>query len=488
MMDSTKDDTVVEVHKSKPIEKQVRAGLAVAGVGFSMLTTVFGLFHVNTFLKVYRLDPQVFSGGSVIFSIVNAANDVGGAWMVDQLALKYKRSDLVGLTGCLFALCAVTPFFRPQWMMSSGWFSSGLHFVVTLSLYDTLYSFAMILTGSIISDDSNMTQKLRIRFSIVCKVANMVASFVVARAGLFYFDAEAMLSFQRFIVALALVVVLLSLIAQAMIHSSKLWSLRGLLLPRMTATSCSKRNLEVRQVIRDFQSHNNFWMWIGMELLLESQNTFNVNFRKIFMDELVVGNGFDKSFCDWIISLMRPLATVCTLLVFIPIQRFGYPRVYTSLFLFNFSLSTLMLSCADQSSSTLVLVFLVLYPVAVSSVLSAGFSLAMADMLLEMKHKHAKHGRFDEPSLAGLFMGANALFCKPSEALLPILGAKALDRGDDNSMLFRVLILPPLLFSVLQLLSWRNYNLDAARVEMLRAELKAAITEGRPDEDRTRSV
>ena len=39
-----------------------------------------------------------------------------------------------------------------------------------------------------------------------------------------------------------------------------------------------------------------------------------------------------------------------------------------------------------------------------------------------------------EPSLAGLFMGANALLCKLSDSLMPIIAATALDKGEIGSV------------------------------------------------------
>ena len=115
------------------------------------------------------------------------------------------------------------------------------------------------------------------------------------------------------------------------------------------------------------------------------------------------------------------------------------------------------------------------------AVQSAGFHLAMSDMVLEMKRKHAVEGRFDEPSLAGLFMGANALLCKPMESVLPIVAAYFLGKTDFSTneqsadaqwVLFYLLVVPPLLFSCLQLLSWRKYTLHPERMDSMREELE----------------
>jgi Na+/melibiose symporter-like transporter len=104
----------------------------------------------------------------------------------------------------------------------------------------------------------------------------------------------------------------------------------------------------------------------------------------------------------------------------------------------------------------------------------------MSDMVLEMKRMHAMEGRFDQPSLAGLFMGINALFCKPAESILPVVSAYLLENyslatEDDENVqkaLFKLLVIPPLVFSVLEYLSWRRYTLTPAKANAMRDNLR----------------
>lgn len=101
-------------------------------------------------------------------------------------------------------------------------------------------------------------------------------------------------------------------------------------------------------------------------------------------------------------------------------------------------------------------------------------------MVLEMKRTHASDGRFDEPSLAGLFMGVNALFCKPAESILPVVSAHMLENyslateDDENvqKVLFKLLVIPPLVFSVVEYLSWRRYTLTPAKTSQMRDSLR----------------
>jgi hypothetical protein len=79
--------------------------LTLSGMCCALLSTVFGLFHIDVFLRVYQLPLHAFSTGSVVFSIINTANDLLGAWLLDVAATKIDRSDLIGVSGVLFSLC-----------------------------------------------------------------------------------------------------------------------------------------------------------------------------------------------------------------------------------------------------------------------------------------------------------------------------------------------------------------------------------------------
>lgn len=448
-------------------------GLTLAGVATSLLTTVFGIFYVDVFLRVYELPLQSFATGNLIFGVINTANDLMGAWWVDTRATQQSRSAMVGVAGCLLAVGFLAPFFR--------WTSGLTHFVLSMSLYDTMYSFMAILIGSVVTDNHQMSDSDRVSFMASGKVFNLIASFVVARLGLAIFEMN-MEHFQLFLLLLAIVVCFMFVIAQAMMDiDTNMSSNSSKTQPSGKADFKPKRTLQVKQVCRDFWNHSNFRAWICMELLLESQNTFCSSFLKTFVDRLILGDTISRDSCDWVLSLMRPLTQIAGILCYIPIRKIGYPRVYMWLFLSNLVLSLICLLFGSPSNPYLTLSFLVAYNISTGAVMSAGFHLAMSDMVLEMKYKHAADQRLDEPSLAGMFMGANALLCKPMESVLPVVAAIFLDdtqfQGEIKSesaqwVLFYLLVLPPLFFSGLQILSWSYYTLLPGKADKLRGELR----------------
>jgi hypothetical protein len=79
--------------------------LNIAGVAVTLLVTVFSLFYVDVFLRVYRLPLHSYSTGNLVLTVVNTTNDLLGAWLLDAAATRMNRSDLIGISGALFALC-----------------------------------------------------------------------------------------------------------------------------------------------------------------------------------------------------------------------------------------------------------------------------------------------------------------------------------------------------------------------------------------------
>ena len=399
-------------HPSK--SHHLLVGLTVAGVASTLLTTVFSLFHVDVFLSAYELPLASYSRGSFIFSVINTLNDVVGAWVVDQSsAASIDRSDMVGLAGCVFCLCFLTPFFRwrhqqpiqaQNHLISPAW-KDTCHFVMTMSLYDTLYSFTSILMGSIVVDDHTMTDNNRVQFMASGKVVNLFASFIVARIGLAVFDVNDLFDFRVFVVVVATVATGLFVASQFLMNGIPTF-FRDLRWPRDNSRKHTRgsfqtgsparpsassgtfsprrrrdqdhdthqlRKLQWRTVISDFWKHSNFHKWIVMEMLLEAQVTFSAFFLKTFVDGLIhVDGGLSRESCDWFMATVRPMKQIATIFAYIPIRHYGYPKMYTALFVANFAVAGLMFLYSNSQSPVTILVFLTFYCVATGAVKSSG--------------------------------------------------------------------------------------------------------------------
>jgi Na+/melibiose symporter-like transporter len=214
------------------------------------------------------------------------------------------------------------------------------------------------------------------------KILNLISAFAVAKVGLLVFDEDDIHQFRIFLVILAGVVAVLFLVAQVMTHYHVVlrWKSFGIRFLDINKRSehHSPQNaakLQLKQIAKDFWCHKNFWAWIWMELLLESQNSFSNAFLKTFVDRLVHDEGVSRERCDWLLSTIRPLGLILGIFCYVPIRKIGYKNVYTLLFASNIVLSLSLWVAATHNSTTLIVAFLMIYPAITTAVASSGFHL-----------------------------------------------------------------------------------------------------------------
>ena len=486
-------------------EKQYLTGLAIAGLASSLLSTTFNLFHFDTFLTAYQLPLGAYARGNIIYTGVNTVNDLIGAWFVDSHAVRSSRSSIVGITGYVFCMSFLTPFFR--WGPGSKYSSragDAAHFAFSMSLYDTMYGISTILYGSMFTDYHHLDEKARVMFMASGNVVNMLASYIVAWLGMSLYSTENLSSFRYFVVVLSSLSCILFVIAQQTMpqRRGKSGSDDDMNPHKMKP----KRKLYSYQVFRDFVTHKNFRMWIISEMLLKSQVNFSSLFLKTFVDHLLLGSGLSKEAGEMILTFIPPACQIAAICLYVPILQRGYQRMYMDAFKVKLILSSSLLVFGSSASVGFVSIFFVVDLVLSSAMQSSGFYLAMGDLVAEMKVDQIKVGRFNEPSLAGLFMGANALLCKPATAFLPQIAAWSLAKvgfsndanaitssseviaGNDKvrSILFYLLVLPSFVFSIIQIIAWSKFDLDEYRAREVKTELKA-LQEKQDNEDHLRA-
>jgi len=458
------------------------AALTLASLGSTILSTTFSLFNVETFLTAYELPLSSYAFGTFVYTIIDVINDIGGAYFVDAYAMRSSR-DAIGKSGCLLALCFLAPFFRGGRRVKESPFLATSHFIISVSSYDTLFTFLSMLIGSYFTDNAHtLSESTRINFTASGKIVNLIGSFVVGRVGLELFDTDDMTSFRVHILFCAAVACALFVLAQRLMY-------RAADKDHDLEKSGGRSTMNVRRLIADLCRSENFLSFIGMEALLEAEVAFSENFGKVFFDRLLVD--LSEETADNILAAISPASQVLSIMLFMPIRRIGYRQIYVYLFQGKVVVSTIVLALGSSSTSILT-IFLVINQIATAAVQTSCFYLCMADLTIFLKYKQAKQGHMDD-SFAGLIFGINAIFCKPVIALIPIVAAWSLarvgfstgthtrffkiykdtpDEVEVRDVLFRLLVIPPLVLSSFSLLIWRYYSLASARAEEVRLELK----------------
>lgn len=432
------------------------------------LSAIFNTFHVEIFLNEYNLSLENYAKGHAIFAFINVLNDLIGAYIVDLLAqTSYSRAWLLATFGGIWALTFFLPWFP--------WSNYPLtHFIVSLSCYDTMYSFCAIAGGSLLTE-LEISDSERIQILKVKTVIGMVTGFSLTRLGQDLFENKD--QFRVF----CMVVALTSGCAYAgfyyKIQQSKIIHHPHSLVAK---SENHKESLSLKEIMKDFWKLKNFRYWLGMEMCLETLCNFNRSYLRLFVSQLLTGISDDQQ--KLLVSILPTLKNCVKFVMFSVMDRIGVYQVYRISFLVKIAAS---LSCyaLGASSSVTVLVFIILNYI-VSELPNGGFPIAMSNMNKELQLVRIKSGRKNTASSSAMFMGFNALFCKPMDSLLPIIAANRLggvgyakgalvgsEQLNISRAFFDLLVLPPLVLCMFQYVCWSNYSLKGDGMVQIENEL-----------------
>lgn len=169
----------------------------------TMLHNVFLLYHVETFVSIYKIDKKSFWIGEAIFLVWNSCNDPLFGWVSDKKKLLgkgtedivLKRLKAIGYSGPLFAIA-----FFSFWI---SWTYPNLQFVICLCAYDGFLTMVDLHHNSLLADLA-VSAHTRMRLNSYCAIFGIFGSLSVFLSyyvwSLKYFQ-----TFQEFCALLALV-------------------------------------------------------------------------------------------------------------------------------------------------------------------------------------------------------------------------------------------------------------------------------------------
>lgn len=457
-----------------------------------LLTVTFTVFHVEMFLTHYALNLAHYAVGHLIFAVINTVNDVLGAWLVDALAAKYRsRVIMVKYGGGLWALMFLTIWFRTDNLggetskntaeNSSETWGPLIHFILSMSAYDTMYSFCAIVTGSIITElnveDSEKVKILRTR-----AIVHVISGILGVQLGQIVYNNNDLTFFRMYLVMLSIL-------------SCLGFFFTGKLLEQNQATEYTIPP-ENQKSIGFFESFwsvlklKNFRYWLGMEMFLETQNNFNYNYLRIFLFHFAAGK-ISKESILLIVTFLPPFSNLFKLILYSFVQKLGIYAIYKNFLITKIVLSAAITFFIGNSNWIFILIFIIINFI-LNSVPSIGFNIVISNLNEELQFTQIVNQGFVNPSVAGMFMGVNAVFCKPMDSLLPILAANMLKSAgistdvaagkqneveisseNNSDVFFQLLVFPPLILGIIQLLSWNMYSLRGKYLEKVQKVVNA---------------
>ena len=145
----------------------------------AMLHNVFLLYHVETFVSVYKIDKLAFWVGEAVFLVWNSCNDPLFGWISDKKHLTVKTTNLQIVRKRLRAICWNGPFFALSFFSFwVSWTYPSLQFVICLCLYDGFLTVIDLHHNSLLADLA-VSADTRTRLNSYCSVFNALGSLTV---------------------------------------------------------------------------------------------------------------------------------------------------------------------------------------------------------------------------------------------------------------------------------------------------------------------
>ena len=136
----------------------------------TMLHNLFLLYHVETFVAIYKIDKMSFWIGEAVFLLWNSLNDPLFGWLSDRKYLHsndaendvvMRRLNSLRLFGPLFGISFLS--FWVSWLVPS------LQFVICLCLYDSFLTMIDLHHSALLADLA-VSGEVRTRLNAYCSV------------------------------------------------------------------------------------------------------------------------------------------------------------------------------------------------------------------------------------------------------------------------------------------------------------------------------
>lgn len=174
------------------VSRQGCLSYCTAYMAFILINSAFNFYYVKVFMNFYHIDEKWFQTAQVLFLIWNAINDPLFAYIQDSTNLKITKTRRESILYCgpLFALSFVVPWI--PWGDNS-WIV-GLHLVIALFLWDTMYTFVGLAMCSLFTELSQEPGD-RISLTRYAQIASLLGSPSVM---LFEFTSDSLHNFRAF--------------------------------------------------------------------------------------------------------------------------------------------------------------------------------------------------------------------------------------------------------------------------------------------------
>ncbi|XP_067930670.1 transmembrane protein 180-like isoform X2 [Watersipora subatra] len=474
-----------------------RVGLCYGSISLfsTVLHNVFLIYHIETFVSIYKIDKTSFWTGEMIFLIWNSLNDPLFGWLADSKQgatslpsdISYtaqstnlshglktsthiivKRITVIRWCGPMMALSFATFWFD--------WNIPCVQFAICLCLYDTFLSLIDLQQSALLADLSitvqaraNMTS-----YEAAFSAAGSISVFLSYQV----WDRGNLIPFQTLCILLAVISAIgfyvISTFLQSFIsipgHNTNYISNKDGVVPH---------NLSLKVYIRQLLAQKNFLRFTLINAIQVFHCHFNSNFLAVFMEVLIADH---KHYGTFLIGISFVIPHLNNILFLRLCKHYGIYSVIRLLFAAKMVLALLMLYCGVSYG------WLMCFFIASNRVCTEGtcrlLTLVIADLVDE---DYVKNSRSAPISM--LLFGTVNFLAKPSQTLAPIVGTSLLSilsgyemfsiEGERSPLrehtniykesCFQLLVYVPLVCGALQMFIWSFFKLRGGQLQRIKS-------------------
>ncbi|GAB1598542.1 transmembrane protein 180-like [Argonauta hians] len=445
--------------QNRPLWKRI-SSYALTSFAFSFVNSIFQFYYVKIFLNIYHIDEYWFYIAQVVFMIWNSINDPLFAYFQDMSSCSVVRSrrETILYAAPFLSIAFLIPWF--PWAFGS-WLT-GVHLIVSLCLYDSVFTY-IGLAHCCLSTEMSRIHKDRLQLIQFAELACLFGGMSVFFCEYFTQNLKNFTTFQVLCVIIACVSCL------CMRYTGKNAFTEYDILAADNCCGEQKKSSEsFSTIIRQLFTDRNFNSFVIMNFFQVFHKTFISNFMAIFIDHLFPDptiSTFTRSTYYGAINVLPQILVI----IFIPlVARLGYYDVIRANFIFKIIFGVLM--CLVGPTNPLLFLAILL---ADSAYTCASYSLSNMP-LSDIADENTVVYKRSKP-ISSMIYGANALIEKPAVSISPILIVNILNSygyqqskngklSSSNtqilkSTMFSLIYIIPICMGCIQLFIWSFFKL-----------------------------
>ncbi|XP_041364885.1 transmembrane protein 180-like [Gigantopelta aegis] len=434
-------------------------------LGFTLLSGTFSFYYVKVFLNEYHIDEKWFHFAQLLYLVWNAINDPLFAYCQDTQQSKFTRTrrHIILYTAPLFSLSYLLAWFPWQ---SQG-IVTGLHLIVALCLYDTMFTFIGLAMCCLFTEIA-ISQRDRVLLTRYSHIVSLPGSFSVTICEFF---SDSLKNFQGF----QITTVIIAILACALMLWTGMYAHTHYDIQQMaTKESCvqvkhQKAHSSILKLTWNILSNQNFLAFVITNFCQEFHRAFLSSFMAIICDQLVAESEVPLHIRSVFYGSLHVVSSLVVIFVSTTlVRKFGYFTVIRSNFIWKI-VSSLSIYYIGRRHPWILMVYFLVESAYVNSTFSL-FNMPLSDVADADMLKHNR-----QHPLTSMVYGTNALVVKPSQSLSPMLIVAIINRYGYESFrkktisaselevlkdgMFLIVWCLPLVVGTLQLISWSFYNL-----------------------------